>query len=584
MVFSLTWLPDVLDRANLKFSEVAEWRTRGRAEMGIVRGIIVHHTAGSANGNMPSLDLLIKGRPNLSGPLAQLGLGRDGTFYIIAAGRANHAGPGKWRGIATGNSSFIGIEVENTGKPDDPYPEVQMDALHRGVAAILQQIGADSAMVCGHKEYAPNRKIDPLWAMAPFREAVAALIQSGVPPAPAIPASDENARPTLRRGARGPIVTLMQGFLGISPATGNFGPVTEARLRAWQRDHGLVPDGISGPKTWASLVQGGEGAVTLVPTPSEISAVGVAIISQPDVNGSPAGFPPADDAANPVTSDARSAFFPQGTPFATRIKLGFRNLGQTGVDDYLAADPDAGAGLSVPTLRVIIAVMGNEGKLESINSYDNAFMSFGIMQWTAGATDGEGELGALLARLEVLDSPTFNECFGRFGLGAVAGPGAMYGRLTLDGQPLTTSRDKAVLRTPDWAYRFWRAGHHPAVRHCQIVHAAGRIALFADKVIAGHRLRDWLSSELGMALLLDQHVNRPGHVPATLNQALDAVLAVNAVPADPSAWSDADEACLIDRYVSERAKTTMTHTGDRAAHMFNLAHTGKLSMARGSFQ
>src|SRR5580700_4344959 len=52
------------------------------------------------------------------GPLAQLGLGRDGTFYVVAAGRCNQAGQGSWQGVTTGNSSFIGIEAENTGLSD----------------------------------------------------------------------------------------------------------------------------------------------------------------------------------------------------------------------------------------------------------------------------------------------------------------------------------------------------------------------------------------------------------------------------------------------------------------------------------
>lgn len=46
------------------------------------------------------------------GPHAQLGLGRDGTFYIIAAGRCNHAGKGNWKGVTDGNGFFIGIEAE----------------------------------------------------------------------------------------------------------------------------------------------------------------------------------------------------------------------------------------------------------------------------------------------------------------------------------------------------------------------------------------------------------------------------------------------------------------------------------------
>src|ERR1044071_5736215 len=104
---------------------------------------------------MPSLDLLISGRSDLPGPLAQLGLGRDGTYYVIAAGRCNHAGKGIWQGQPNGNSNFIGIEAENTGLSNDlPWPQVQVDAYHRGVAAILTHVGRSYVYCCGHKEFA----------------------------------------------------------------------------------------------------------------------------------------------------------------------------------------------------------------------------------------------------------------------------------------------------------------------------------------------------------------------------------------------------------------------------------------------
>src|SRR5688572_8434911 len=111
MRYSLLWLPEVLEKAGLKVATVEGWEERGRDEMGPVRGVLCHHTAGRRAGNMPSLGTLINGRSDLPGPLAQLGLGRDGTFYVIAAGRCNHAGRGVWREVATGNTSFIGIEA-----------------------------------------------------------------------------------------------------------------------------------------------------------------------------------------------------------------------------------------------------------------------------------------------------------------------------------------------------------------------------------------------------------------------------------------------------------------------------------------
>lgn len=261
MVFSLTWLPEVLEGAGLKVAEQPGWRTRGRGEMGQVRGVMCHHTAGPLSGIMPSLGIVTEGRSDLPGPLAQLCLGRDGTFFVVAAGRANHAGAGSWEGITTGNSSFIGIEAENTGHTTgpkaDPWPEVQLDAYRRGVAAILKRIGGSAGMCCGHKEYAlpAGRKPDPTFDMNAFRSQVAAII-AGTAPFPAIiPAVDTAGRPTLRRGARGELVKRIQAKLAIE-ADGVFGPATEAAVRQFQRGKGLVPDGIVGPKTWALLEAG----------------------------------------------------------------------------------------------------------------------------------------------------------------------------------------------------------------------------------------------------------------------------------------------------------------------------------------
>jgi len=184
MTFSLTWLPKVLTDAGLKVAEVPGWQNRGAADtdIGQVLGVLCHHTGIRSTKNMPTLQALINGRAaekNLSalpGPLAQLGLGRDGTFFVIAAGRANHAGAGIWQGVTSGNTHFIGIEAENSGDADDKWPDVQIDAYRRGVAAILKHIGQPAIFCAGHKEYAPHRKDDPSFDMPPFRAAVEKIL------------------------------------------------------------------------------------------------------------------------------------------------------------------------------------------------------------------------------------------------------------------------------------------------------------------------------------------------------------------------------------------------------------------------
>lgn len=64
--------------------------------------------------------------------------------------------------------------------------------------------------------------------------------------------------PTLRKGDRNEYVKHWQMFLnlngyGCGAADGIFGTKTDAAVRKWQKDHGLVVDGIIGSKTWASL-------------------------------------------------------------------------------------------------------------------------------------------------------------------------------------------------------------------------------------------------------------------------------------------------------------------------------------------
>jgi peptidoglycan hydrolase-like protein with peptidoglycan-binding domain len=262
MAFSLTWLPDVLLKAGLKVARVDGWELRGLGDMGEVFGVICHHTAGPNNLNMPSLNTIINGRPDLRGPLAQLGLGRDGTFYVIAAGRCQHAGQGIWNGETAGNSHFIGIEAENTGLGNDtPWPDVQVQAYRHGVAAILRHINRGAEWCAGHKEWAlpHGRKDDPTFEMVAFRTAVAAIMAGSSPSPALIPRSEPvsgngaaQARPTLRRPVTDDLVKVIQMKLKVD-ANGVFGPATEAAVRAFQRTAGMVPDGIVGPKTWAAL-------------------------------------------------------------------------------------------------------------------------------------------------------------------------------------------------------------------------------------------------------------------------------------------------------------------------------------------
>jgi hypothetical protein len=141
------------------------------------------------------------------------------------------------------------------GPNAEPWSNVQLDAYRRGVAAILTKVRANAVMCCGHKEYAlpVGRKPDPTFEMDDFRHKVAAIMGGTAPLPSVIPAVDVQNRPTLRRGATGALVNVIQAKIGV-PANGSFDASTEAALRRFQRDHGLLADGIVGPRTWATLM------------------------------------------------------------------------------------------------------------------------------------------------------------------------------------------------------------------------------------------------------------------------------------------------------------------------------------------
>jgi hypothetical protein len=135
--------------------------------------------------DFPSLNLITyQGNATTPPPLANLGLGRSGTIYVIAAGRANHAGEGNWRGLM-GNASVLGIEAEHTGKASDPWPAAQLDAYVKLSAQICQRAGFGVEMVCGHKEWAPRRKIDPISLdMDDMRRRIARAMEDEMEPVP----------------------------------------------------------------------------------------------------------------------------------------------------------------------------------------------------------------------------------------------------------------------------------------------------------------------------------------------------------------------------------------------------------------
>lgn len=169
-------LGNILRAAGLTVVEQPGWRTAGHPGTFAPAGIVWHHTGG-----LNALPVVVNGRADLAGPLANLYLDHTGTFTVVCAGVAWHAGPGSQHVLddirngvppagdaaalglpddcSDGNHYLLGIEVENLGTADDPYPKAQIDALVAGSAALCRALGFDQTHCVHHREWTA-RKVD----------------------------------------------------------------------------------------------------------------------------------------------------------------------------------------------------------------------------------------------------------------------------------------------------------------------------------------------------------------------------------------------------------------------------------------
>jgi len=155
-----------LKAMGLQVEYVPGWSTRG-SETFAPGGVLAHWTAGPRGSvTRPSLNICVNGRSGLPGPLCNVYGDRRGVAVIVAAGRANHGGPGIYRG-KSGNSRWAGIEMEAADNSDwTPQQRLAYPLMCAGILNAINEKGlgpADHRDVAGHYEYAlpAGRKIDP---------------------------------------------------------------------------------------------------------------------------------------------------------------------------------------------------------------------------------------------------------------------------------------------------------------------------------------------------------------------------------------------------------------------------------------
>jgi hypothetical protein len=160
---SLVGLGKALKRAGLKTRKVQGWETRGRFPAKF-RATTFHHTASNKNsGDAPCLGLVTRGTSLVPGPLCNILISRSGVVYLVAAGKANHAGlGGPLRGVPENSANLmsVGFECENDGR-GEPWGRKQLEAINLATAVTLRFLGRRARRHFAHKEWAPRRKSDP---------------------------------------------------------------------------------------------------------------------------------------------------------------------------------------------------------------------------------------------------------------------------------------------------------------------------------------------------------------------------------------------------------------------------------------
>ena len=272
-----------------------------------------------------------------------------------------------------------------------------------------------------------------------------------------------------------------------------------------------------------------------------------------------------------------------------KFRKGLFRIGKQRPEEFLEQNRRLLAGLKVSPseINALIATSENEGNLDAINTWDNSFMSVGMFQWTLGPRNQKGELPALMKLVREQYPKAYEQYGGKFGVKVSSDTDDRYGYLVYKGKKVDTAAEKQFFRSSSSAYRFAIAGMDKRVNAVQILHAVNRFNWFyfkKEQKLGGYAIRDLMSSEYAAALLLDNHVNRPGYVlPCVASAAKETGLSFEQL----SNASDAQAMRLIKGYLAVRTtygRSPMTNAQHRADVTRKYLDAGKISAERGSFK
>ena len=226
-----------------------------------INGVVIHHVAGT-NG----LKYVANANTRNSHP----------TYHISNSGAVTGIVNPDRRPYSTGGTpdpNSVTFEIDNSSAGGDwPVSPAALEALidvivyhgsqspraGKGFAKNQPSVKQAEFFIAWHSQYKATACPGPfIMSQLDYIVSECNKRASGVAPVPSSVSPAAPAKPKLvgmlRRGSTGANVRYLQAALGGLKVDGQFGPITDKAVRAFQAAQGLKVDGIVGPITWGRL-------------------------------------------------------------------------------------------------------------------------------------------------------------------------------------------------------------------------------------------------------------------------------------------------------------------------------------------
>jgi peptidoglycan hydrolase-like protein with peptidoglycan-binding domain len=229
-----------------------------------INGVVIHHVAGT-NG----LNYVANANTRNSHP----------TYHIANSGAVTGIVNPNRRPYSTGgvpDPNAVTFEIDNSSvggiwPVSDAAVQALIDVIvyhasvspraGKGFAKNIKEVTQSEFFIAWHQQYSATACPGPfLLSQLDYIVDECNKRASGAPVTPPTPVTPQPAPPSkkpilirsLRRGSTGKNVVYLQACLGLLQ-DGVFGPITEARVRVFQRNEGIQVDGVVGRITWGRL-------------------------------------------------------------------------------------------------------------------------------------------------------------------------------------------------------------------------------------------------------------------------------------------------------------------------------------------